>query len=90
MQLTVTHNAAYAEQAIASLSGKVNLLELQQVRRDHLPCVVVRLTPLAELERRAAELCREQPHYAEEAAFVVYDEKLRRQRLATSPLKIAL
>jgi hypothetical protein len=92
MLLIVSHSAARAtDQSTdrAPVLGKVNLTELHEVRRDHLPCCVVKLTPLPELERRAAELTRELPHYSEEAAFVVHNERYRRTRLATSPLRIA-
>ena len=60
----------------------VNLAELAEVRRAHLPPVLVHLVPLAELGRRARELAREQPRLQEEAAFVVADETARRRRLA--------
>jgi hypothetical protein len=91
MLLIVSHSAARpADQPTGQQRlGKINLTELQEVRRDHLPCVVVKLTPLPELERRAAELTRELPHYSEEAAFVVHSERHRRQRLAASPLHLA-
>jgi hypothetical protein len=91
MQLIVSHRATGAADQYAGqqLFGKINLTELREVRRDHLPCCVVKLTPLPELERRVAELTRELPQYSEEAAFVVYSEKHRRQRLAASPLHLA-
>jgi hypothetical protein len=91
MLLTVSHSAARATDQAAALPlfGKINLMELQQVRRDHLPSLVVKCASLSELERRAAEIGREQPHYREEAAFVVHDEKRRRLRLSTSPLHIS-
>lgn len=92
MLLTVSHNTASQDITPASIAhfGKVNLSELYQVRRDYLPSMFVKLTPLTELERRAAELCREMPRLAEEAAFVVHEEKTRRLRLAASPLHITL
>ena len=90
MLLIVSHSAAQAGEPAAPVAfGKINLVELREVRRDHLPCCVVKLTPLPELERRAAELTRELPHYSEEAAFVVHNERYRRTRLAASPLRIA-
>jgi len=91
MLLIVSHSAARTADQPTSPQplGRINLTELYEVRRDHLPCVVVKLTPLPELERRAAELTRELPHYSEEAAFVVHNERYRRQRLAASPLRVA-
>jgi hypothetical protein len=91
MLLTVSHSAARATNQAAAPQpyGKINLVELHEVRRDHLPSPVVKCAPLSELERRAAEICREQPHYREEAAFVVHDEKRRRLRLSTSPLHLS-
>jgi hypothetical protein len=88
MLLTVSHSAPRAtdQAATAQPFGKINLIELHEVRRDHLPNLIVKCAPLAELERRVAEICREQPHYREEAAFVVHDEKRRRLRLSASPL----
>jgi hypothetical protein len=92
MLLIVSHSAARAADQPTGQQplGKINLTELHEVRRDHLPCVVVKLTPLPELERRAAELTRELPQYSEEAAFVVHNERNRRQRLAASPLHLAI
>jgi hypothetical protein len=91
MLLTISHSATY-QGGTAPLPpfGKVNLAELYQVRRNHFPSPFIKLTPLAELERRVTELCRETPHFAEEAAFVVHEEKTRRLRLAASPLHISL
>jgi hypothetical protein len=91
MPLTISHSISYQESAsVIAPFGKVNLAELNQVRRDHLPIPFIKLAPISELERRAAELCRELPRLAEEAAFVLHEEKARRLRLAASPLHITL
>jgi hypothetical protein len=91
MLLTITHTATDSTDPTAKPQrfGKINLIELYEVRPDQLPSPVVKCAPLPELERRAAEISREQPHYSEEAAFVVHDEKRRRLRLSTSPLHIS-
>lgn len=64
----------------------VNLRELQEVHEHHLPPVLVRLVPLAELQRRAHELSIEQPRLRQEARYVWREEVGRRLRLAGSPL----
>ena len=46
----------------------------------HLPCAVVKLVPLDELARRAAEIVAEQPRFKEEAPLVVALEQYRRAR----------
>lgn len=48
--------------------------------KEHLPCNVVKLTPLEELERRCAEIAAEQPRFKEEAPIVLANERHRRAR----------
>ena len=52
--------------------------DMHELVKNHLPCAVVKLVPLAELERRAAEIVAEHPRYREEAPLVLALEHRRR------------
>lgn len=65
-------------------AGRVNLRELQEVRKYHMPAMAVRFAKPCQLERVAAEVTRLRPELREETAYVVQEELGRRQRLATT------
>lgn len=67
-----------------SKEGRVNLKELQEVRRDFMPAHAVRFAKPCQLERVATEVVRQRPELREETEFVVQEELGRRQLLATT------
>lgn len=68
------------EQPPFLIPGPISILELRQVKEEHLPDVVVRAMPEADLDRRKMEIDSEFPHFEQETAWVVNDEKLRRRK----------
>lgn len=75
----------------AETPQKPCLRDFAELVNTHLPCAVVRLVPLDELERRTAEIAAEKPRFKEEAPLVLAMERRRRARhqglfLETQPL----
>lgn len=71
-----------------SEAGRVNIKELQEVREQHMPLHAVRFAKPCQLQRVAAEITRLRPELREEAEFVVQEELGRRERLATTPMRL--
>ena len=56
--------------------------DLAELLRDHLPPLLVKLTPLKELRRRCHEIAAEHPRFREEVPLVLVGEERRRQKLS--------
>jgi hypothetical protein len=54
--------------------------DLAELLRDHLPPVLVKLTPLPELARRCHEIAAQYPRFQEEVPLVLAGETRRRRR----------
>jgi hypothetical protein len=54
--------------------------DMHELVTHHLPEPLVKLVPLAELERRGTELVHERPRFAEEVPLVLAGEAHRRAR----------
>lgn len=52
--------------------------DMATLLRDHLPPLILKLTPMKEIKRRAAELERTHPQYREELPLVISGEQRRR------------
>ncbi|MGI4873399.1 MAG: hypothetical protein ACRYFX_19750 [Janthinobacterium lividum] len=60
-----------------------NIRDLHELLHQHLPPpLILKLTPLPELERRLEEITAEHPRFREEAPLVLAGEQQRRQRLS--------
>ena len=56
--------------------------DLAELLRDHLPPLLIKLTPLKELRRRCHEIAAEHPRFREEVPLVLTGEERRRQKLS--------
>lgn len=61
----------------------VNLNDVKEVKTIHLPDAVLMTADFKQLQRRGAEIVAENDHLKEEVPAILYNEKLRRARLAT-------
>ncbi|WP_210516444.1 hypothetical protein [Hymenobacter terricola] len=59
---------------------KACIRDMADLVKNHLPCAVVKLTSLDELERRCTEIAAELPRFKEEAPIVLAVERHRRAR----------
>lgn len=65
---------------------RVNLLDLQELRTQHLPPIVVRLSCLHQLKQEGEVIKAKKPHLSEEVDF---DLLLEEQRRNLSHLQLA-
>ena len=63
-------------------AGLPCIRDMHELLRDHLPPLLVKWSPLPELDRRLQEITAEHPRFREEAPLVLQGETARRRRLS--------
>ena len=72
-----------------STLGNPSILDYNELITSVIPEPIIKLVPLAELERRCEEVNQTMPRFREETPVLLKIEKKRRELLASSPLERA-